>query len=349
MKILIISDAWLPQLNGVVRTYQHLKEELEKIGHEVKVIGPRDFPLRFAMPGYKEIELVFRPYKRLKAMIRTFAPDHVHIATEGPLGGGARRYCRRRDFPFTTSYHTHFPDYFAKRISKCLPFLYKPARRSIIQKLRRFHNKSSAVFVATQSLEDELRSWGFKAPMFRLSRGVSDVFKPEGERVMQGLQKPIALYVGRIAVEKNLDAFLSMDWDGSKVLIGHGPATEKLKTKYPEAYFIGKKEREELAKHYRSSDIFIFPSKTDTFGIVIIEALASGIPVAGHDVTGPRDIITEPLLGALNNDLSVAAKEALTHKGTPQERHEYVHKHYSWPAVAQEFLRTIETALIIRK
>ncbi len=348
MKILIVSDAWLPQLNGVVRTYEYLNAELEKRGHSTHVIGPAAFPRRMPMPGYKEIELVIMPYRRLKKMIDFHAPDHIHIATEGPLGIAARKYCIKHDYPFTTSYHTHFPDYLAKRVSKFLPFLYNPVKISAIARLRRFHAPASAMLIATQSLEDELRSWGFKTPMHRLTRGVTDIFRPEGETVMQDLPKPIALYVGRVAIEKNLEDFLSMDWNGSKVIIGHGPAVEELKAKYPDAHFVGKKERDELAAYYRSSDVFVFPSKTDTFGIVLIEALASGIPVAAYDVTGPRDIITEPLLGCIGDDLSIAAKQALAFEGTAAARHKYTRENYTWHLVAQQFLDAIQSALIKR-
>ena len=349
MKILTVSDAWLPQLNGVVRTYEYLNAELEKLGHSTHVIGPVHFPWRIPLPGYKEIELVLFPYRRLKKIIKFHNPDHIHIATEGPLGVAARKYCVKHRYPFTTSYHTHFPDYLAQRVSKRLPFLYKPVRQMAIARLRRFHAPASSMFVATQSLENELRSWGFKTPMARLSRGVTDIFRPEGKKAMQDLPKPIALYVGRIAIEKNLDAFLSMKWDGSKVIIGHGPAVEELQTAYPDAHFVGKKEREELAAYYRSSDVFMFPSKTDTFGIVLIEALASGIPVAAYDVTGPRDIITKPLLGFLGDDLAENAKKAIAYNGSAAQRHEHIREHYSWPAVAQQFLTAIQTALIVHK
>lgn len=346
MKILIVSDGWLPQLNGVVRTYQYLTAELEKLGHEIKVIGPADFPLRLPTPGYSEIELALLPYGRLKKLARRFVPDHVHIATEGPLGRAAHKYClRKHKQPFTTSYHSHFPDYIAARVAKFAPFLAPLARKRAINSLRRFHNKAHGLMVATDSLEEELRSWGFTVPMHRLTRGVPDIFTPEGARVMEDLPKPIALYVGRVAIEKNLEDFLAMDWDGSKVIIGHGPATDELKAKFPAAHFLGKREGEELAAYFRSADVFVFPSRTDTFGIVLIEALASGTPVAAYDVTGPRDIITAPMLGCLNDDLSKAAKDAIAYDATPEQRHLYTRGHYSWPAVGQQFMTAVNTAM----
>lgn len=350
MKILIVSDAWLPQLNGVVRTYQHLNEELEKRGHETHVIGPSHFPRRISIPGYKEIELVIFPSRRLKKIISFHRPDHIHIATEGPLGAAARKYCLRNAHPFTTCYHTHFPDYLATRIARFLPFLYNPVRNIAIARMRRFHNPAHAMLVATKSLEHELKSWGFTVQIWRLTRGVANIFSPQGDKIMQDLPRPIALYVGRIAIEKNLEDFLSMDWEGSKIIIGHGPAARELQKKYPDAHFIGKKEGEELASYYRSADLFVFPSRTDTFGIVLIEAIASGLPVAAYDTTGPRDIINNPVLGAISkNDLSAAAAKALSTKASPQDRHQYARAHYSWPVAATQFLNAVETALIINK
>lgn len=345
IKILTVSDAWTPQINGVVRTYEHINEELLKDSHAaLHVIGPADFPRRFKMPGYAEIELVITPYRRLARMINSLAPDHIHIATEGPLGVAARKYCLKNGRAFTTAYHTHFPDYAAKRAAKFLPFLEKPVRNFFIGRLRKFHNAAGGVMIATQSLEDELRSWGFNAPFYRLSRGVIPVFTNEGQKAAlpNNLPSPRALYVGRVAVEKNLGAFLDMDWTGSKIIVGQGPDLDMLRRKYPQALFTGKKVGVELAEYFRAADLFVFPSRTDTFGMVLVEALASGLPVAAYPVTGPRDIITEPLLGALDEDLSIAAQKALAAEGTAQERHDYATAHYSWPAVAQQFLNAIK-------
>lgn len=345
MKILIISDAWKPQVNGVVRTYEHIAEELEKTGHEIKVIGPADFPYRFPMPGYAEIELVINPYGRLSRMIEEFGPDAIHIATEGPLGQAGRKYCKRHKLKFTTSYHTHFPDYIAKRVGKFLPFLAKPVRDNAITNLREFHSDAAGMLIATQSLEDELKDWGFKTPMHRLTRGAKlDIFRPGTAELFADLPRPVAIYVGRVAIEKNLEAFLEMKWHGSKVIVGDGPDMAELKRNYPDAHFVGKKEGEDLGAHYRSADIFVFPSRTDTFGMVLVEALASGIPVAAFNVTGPRDIITEDFLGALHDeDLADAAGRALEQAEHSHKRRAHVEEHYTWPAVAQQFLDVLKS------
>jgi glycosyltransferase involved in cell wall biosynthesis len=342
MKILIITDAWHPQVNGVVRTYEHMNEALIKRGHEVQVISPNDFKWRMPMPGYSEIDLTLLPYPRLKKLIEAANADHIHIATEGPLGIAARKYCVKTDTEFSTAYHTQFPDYIAKRIAKPFPFLYKPVHERIKRMVRWFHAPASVMFVATQSLEDEMRAWGFQTPIARLTRGVKlDQFTPRGEgeeaALFKDLKAPIALYVGRIAIEKNIEAFLQMEWDGTKVLVGDGPSRTYLSKKYPGAQFVGKKEAQDLAAHYRDADLFVFPSRTDTFGMVLIEAMASGLPIAAYNVTGPKDIVVEEYLGALDeDDLSKAAKTAIN-KGTTQERASHARTHYTWDKVAEQF------------
>ncbi|MGB4106491.1 MAG: glycosyltransferase family 1 protein [Alphaproteobacteria bacterium] len=342
MKILIVSDAWHPQLNGVVRTYEYLAEELVREGHEVKVIGPADFPVKIPMLGYAEIELVIGAYGRLAKMIDDEKPRHIHIATEGPLGLAARKYCVKRRIPFTTSYHTQFPDYVAKRFGHYVPFLYNPTYWLARRFVRWFHAPAGAVLVATPSLETQLKGWGFKIPMLRFSRGANlDLFSPGEKTLFHNMKYPVALYVGRIAIEKNLEAFLSMDWQGSKVLVGEGPSLDYLKSKYPDAHFIGKKTGRDLAECYRSADVFVFPSRTDTFGIVLVEALASGLPVAGYNVTGPRDIVTESFLGALHDsDLGLAARTALKN-GDPDKRSRHVRENYTWQNAARQFLDAI--------
>lgn len=346
MKLLIISDAWHPQINGVVRTYEHLTKGLQKLGHTVQIIGPADFPRAMSMPGYGEIKLAILPYNRLKHMIDASAPDAIHIATEGPLGLAARRYCLRHNHPFTTAYHTQFPDYVAKRVARYLTFLYKPAHALAKAFIRNFHAKSNGMMVATQSLEDELKSWNFKTPMHRVTRGVNlDEFHPGERTLFTDLKRPVALHVGRIAIEKNIEDFLDMDWHGSKVIIGDGPARAQLETKYPDAIFLGKKTGADLAQHYRSVDIFVFPSRTDTFGIVLIEALASGLPVAAYNVTGPKDVITKDELGSLHEtDLSTAAQQALT-SGTPAQRAQHVNDHHTWDFATHQFESTIKASL----
>lgn len=338
IKLLIITDAWHPQVNGVVRTYEHLSKELIKMGHAVKVIGPSDFPRKFPMPGYKEIKLVLFPYKQLKETIETYAPTHIHISTEGPLGWAARRYCLKHRRAFSTSYHTQFPDYVAKRMSKYAPFLFKPIHALARAVVRTFHAPSSAMMVATNSLEKTLKEWGFKNPMHRLTRGANlDLFKPGEKTKFKDLKGPVALYVGRVAIEKSIEDFLSMPWQGAKVVIGDGPSREELEKQYTDAVFLGNKMGEELAEYYRSADVFVFPSRTDTFGIVLIEALASGLPVAGYTVTGPIDIITQDFLGALSNDnLAEAAQKALT-SGGPEQRSKHVKDYYTWENAARQY------------
>ncbi len=344
MKILIISDAWKPQVNGVVRTYEHIGEELEKAGHEFRVIGPADFPWRLPMPGYSEIELTLSPYGRLKKIANDYNADAIHIATEGPLGQAGRKYCINQNYVFTTSYHTHFPDYAAKRVAKFLPFLARPVRNFLIGQLRDFHNSAAGIMTATQSLENELKDWGFDKPMHRLTRGAKlDIFCPGETELFQDLPRPVALLVGRVAIEKNLEAFLDMAWDGTKIVVGDGPDLAELKARYPDAHFVGKKEGKELGAHYRSADVFVFPSKTDTFGMVLIEALATGLPIAAYNVTGPRDIITAPYLGVLSDeDLGLAARQALSLAAQREERCRHVQEHYTWPVVAQQFLEILQ-------
>ncbi len=338
LKVLIVSDAWHPQVNGVVRTYEHLSEEMENLGATVKVIGPDDFPKTFPMPGYAEIRLAPFPYKRLCEMIDAFAPDHIHAAAEGPLGWATRKYCLKHGKKFTTSYHTQFPDYTAKRVAKFLPFFYKPVRAMARGYIRHFHKHTHAMMVATPSLEQELNDWDFKVPMHRLTRGVNtDIFYPGEKNLFRDLPQPVAIYVGRVAIEKNLEAFLDMDWDGSKIIVGDGPSMDYLQKKYPDAHFVGKKIGHDLADHYRSSDVFVFPSKTDTFGIVLIEALACGVPIAGYNVIGPKDIVTEPYLGVIGDDLSACSKAALN-CGKPEDRFEHVKSTYTWVIAAKQFL-----------
>lgn len=339
MKVLIISDAWHPQVNGVVRTYEYLLRELTQAGHETKVIGPQDFPITMAMPFYPEIRLVLRAYPRLKQMITDFNPDHIHIATEGPLGWAARKYCIKSGRKFTTSYHTQFPDYVAKRFAWLFPPLYRYVHRLGIAAVHLFHAPSSGVMISTQSLYDQLRGWGFKTPMHFLTRGVDHtIFKRGTSDILDHLPRPIALYVGRIAIEKNLEAFLDMPWEGSKVLVGDGPVTEELRRKYPAAIFAGKKTGADLAAYYQASDVFVFPSKTDTFGIVLIESLACGLPVAAFNVIGPKDIITAPAHGALTDDnLAWAAKEAMA-SGDPEACAAYARENYSWETAGKQFM-----------
>ncbi|MBU0859334.1 MAG: glycosyltransferase family 1 protein [Alphaproteobacteria bacterium] len=341
MKILVISDAWKPQVNGVVRTYECLATEMPTLGHDFHVIGPADFPWRVPMPFYREIELAIAPARRLARLVDEYAPDTIHIATEGPLGKAARALCAKRSWPFTTCYHTQFPDYAAKRAAKIIPALYKPVRRYTTNMLKKFHAPSKAMMVATATLEAELKTEGYTAPMRAWARGVYvDVFHPGPQNLFAALPRPVALYVGRVAIEKNIEAFLDMAWDGSKVIVGDGPSLPELRARYPQAVFAGKQFGTVLADHYRSADVFVFPSRTDTFGMVMPEALACGLPVAAYDVTGPRDIITAPFLGCIGDDLAASARTALT-RGSADERFQHARTHYAWPAIARAFVDII--------
>ncbi len=341
-KVLIVSDAWHPQVNGVVRTYEYIAEELEAMGCDVRVIGPADFPVSTAMPGYTEIRLAIAPGRRLVRMIEEYSPDHIHAATEGPLGWATRKYCIKKGKSFTTSYHTQFPDYLAKRVSRYLPFLYRPSRELAKNFVRSFHKPAHAMLVATPSLEEELKSWGFKVPMKRLTRGINnDIFYPGEKNLFPDLPGPVALYVGRVAIEKNLADFLGMEWPGTKIVVGDGPSMKELKAKYADAVFAGVKTGRELADHYRSSDVFVFPSRTDTFGIVLIEAMACGLPIAAYNVTGPKDIVTEKFLGSLGDDLAKASEAALE-SGKAEDRARHAIEHYSWRMAAKQFLEAFD-------
>lgn len=303
MRIAIVTDAWAPQVNGVVRTLSTLRGELERRGHQVEVIAPDRFR-SIPCPSYPEIPLSLARAKSIAAILRGFAPDAVHIATEGPLGMAARRHCLATGRAFTTAYHTHFPEYLAKRTrlpaSVFWPFI------------RRFHRPSAGILVATESVAAQLRGQGLTQTR-PWSRGVDlaqfrpDVAPPEAFR---GFARPIQLYVGRVAVEKNIEAFLAAEHLGTKVVVGDGPALARLKSEFPAAVFLGKMSGEALAACYAGADVMVFPSHTDTFGLVMIEALACGTPVAAFPVPGPLDVLDESS-GAMDGDLSAAISRAL--------------------------------------
>lgn len=336
-RVLIVTDAWAPQVNGVVRSYEHITGELRQMGHEVAVISPADFTT-VPLPGYREIPLAVFPYRALRRKIAAFAPNVIHIAVEGPLGWAARRYCLREGLPFTTAFHTNFPAYIALRVPKLVR---APVLSVVLAMLRRFHGAARHTFVATPSVEGALRGWGFTGRLLRLSRGVDAAqFYPAQERAPS--DRKVLLYVGRIATEKNLEAFLRLTeadtGPARKVVVGDGPALAGLRRAYPEVTFHGTLSGRTLADTYRAADVFVFPSRTDTFGIVLIEALASGLPVAAHDVPGPRDIITDPSLGALDDDLGAAIRRALAAPGSPETRSAHARANYTWRAVARSFL-----------
>jgi glycosyltransferase involved in cell wall biosynthesis len=326
-RILIISDAWLPQVNGVVRTMTTVVTELQAMGHVVEVIGPDRFRT-VPCPTYPDIALSLFPQRRLIRMIQDFDPDALHIVTEGPLGLAARRWALRTGFRFTTAFHTRFAEYLHARTR--IPV------RPVYAWMRRFHDAGAGTMVATRSLQDELRSRGFSR-IRPWSRGVDlDLFKPE-PRENWDLPGPIFIYVGRVAVEKNIGAFLDLDLPGSKVVVGGGPQLASLRREYPSVTFTGPRFGEELARAYAGADVFVFPSLTDTFGLVILESLACGTPVAAFPVTGPKDVLTGALgcVGAVNTDLRQAALDAVHADRDACRAHAEL---YSWRACAELFL-----------
>jgi glycosyltransferase involved in cell wall biosynthesis len=302
MNILIVTDAWSPQINGVVRTLQSVRAELEAMGHAVAVISPDQFR-SMPCPTYPEIRLALTA--SVGQRIEAAAPDAIHIATEGPLGLAARRYCVKNELPFTTAYHTQFPDYVSKRT--------KLPARWFWRYIRWFHASSKAVMVSTPTVERQLHDNGITHTR-HWGRGVDlALFTPDGPRhpAFEGLAAPVMLYVGRVAVEKNIEAFMGVAHPGTKVVVGDGPSLEPLRERFPEVRFLGKLTGADLAAAYRSADVFVFPSRTDTFGLVLIEALATGTPVAAYPVQGPIDVLTEEV-ARMDEDLDRAIAQALT-------------------------------------
>ncbi|AOY01671.1 glycosyltransferase family 1 protein [Jeongeupia sp. USM3] len=325
MNILIVTDAWEPQVNGVVRTLKQTRRELEKLGHSVELITPQDFTT-FPCPTYPEIRLSWRPGKKIAARIEAFRPDAIHIATEGPLGLAARKYCIRHKLPFTTAYHSRFPEYVQLRFGIPVAWTYRW--------LARFHNAAEATMAPTRVVVDDLKARGFtKTVMW--SRGVDlDIFKPVTRDKLQ-TRRPIFVYVGRVAVEKNVEAFLELDLPGSKWVCGDGPAAAALKAKYPGVNWLGVLSQDELAEVYSAADVFVFPSRTDTFGLVLLEAMACGCPVAAYPVTGPIDVIGNDGPGALQDDLQAACLAAL--KIDRNEVRRFAER-FSWAAASRQFL-----------
>ncbi len=301
MKILIVTDAWRPQTNGVVSTLSHTAECLRGFGYEVHLITPEGFRT-VPCPSYPEVRLAVFPGAKVAQAIEAFAPDSVHIATEGPLGAAARRYCVRRGLHFTTSYHTQFPQYLRSRLPVPLWLTYRW--------LRGFHRAGRACMVSTPTMQRELERCGFRN-VVRWQRGVdTQLFRPRSKQFLD-LPRPIAVYLGRLAIEKNIDAFLKMPWAGSKLVVGDGPERARLQAAYPGAAFVGYRQGEDLAAHLAAGDVFVFPSRTDTFGLVNLEAMACGLPVAAYPVTGPVDVVDDGVTGALDEDLGRAAQRAL--------------------------------------
>lgn len=330
MRILIVSDAWEPQVNGVVRTLQATVGELRAAGHEVGIVSP-DLFRSLPCPSYPEIRLALAGGRRVGRHIRAFVPQAIHISTEGPLGMAARRWCIRNQFPFTTAYHTRFPEYVAARLPLSPAFVWRF--------IRWFHRPARHIMVATRSLARELADQGLTQTMM-WERGVDhDLFRPDRapHPAYAGLARPIQLYVGRVAVEKNIGAFLNAEQPGTKVVVGDGPALADLRAQHPGALFLGKLSGDALAAAYAGADVFVFPSRTDTFGLVIIEAMSCGTPVAAYPVPGPADIIRNGA-GALDTDLDSAIAAALTCQRTAAAA---LGARYSWPACTAQFLKAL--------
>jgi 1,2-diacylglycerol 3-alpha-glucosyltransferase/glucuronosyltransferase len=337
MRILLATDAWEPQVNGVVRTLTRTVAECREMGHEVEVISPDQFKT-FPLPTYPEIKLAVGAFEPLQEKFKSFEPEAIHIATEGPIGFAARRICLDWKLPFTTSYHTKFPEYVAARLP--LPVSAGYAY------MRWFHKPSGRLMVATPTMRDELAKHGFRN-ISPWSRGVdTDVFNPSKRGrpdVYAGLARPIWLNVGRIAVEKNLESLLDLDLPGTKVIVGDGPQKAALAAKYPGAVFPGSKSGEELSAYFAGADVFVFPSLTDTFGMVILEAMASGTPVAAFPAPGPVDIIPNSGAGRLADTLSEGLREAcLGCLDIDRAAVRAYAERFSWRASADEFVRNLQ-------
>ncbi len=331
MRILIATDAWRPQINGVVHSLERMAAAARELGAICEFLTPQGFPT-LPLPTYPDVRLAIANPREIARRIDQAAPDHIHIATEGPIGLATRFHCRRAGRIFTTSYHTRFPEYVRARLPIPEGFTY--------DLLRWFHAPAAAVMAPTPTIRDELTKRRFSRVRV-WSRGVDhNLFYPRRRRILD-LPRPIFLYVGRLAVEKNLPALLDLSLPGSIVVVGDGPARARLQRAYPNAHFLGARSGEALAQTYASADVFVFPSRTDTFGIVLIEALASGLPVAAFPVAGPLDVIGDSGAGALREDLRIACLEALT---IPRERALDHSQRFTWTESARQFLGNIDAS-----
>ena len=329
MRLLIATDAWYPQINGVVRSIERMMDHAADEGAEVVLLTPQAFR-SVPLPSYPEIRLALcRPARVAREIVR-LQPTHIHIPTEGPIGHVTRRLCLRHGLPFTTCYHTRLPEYIRTRLPIPVGVTYRL--------MRRFHNAGAATLVATDSLAAELRARGF-ANLERWSRGVdTTLFSPDRRRDL-GLAGPIYLYVGRLAVEKSVEDFLRLELPGTKLVVGDGPAREALEAAYPDAIFLGTRTGLDLAQIYASSDVFVFPSRTDTFGMVLLEALASGLPIAAYPAPGPLDVVGTSNTGVLDRDLRQAALGALEVSREACRAHALT---FSWQASAAAFFGHVE-------
>jgi glycosyltransferase involved in cell wall biosynthesis len=329
MKIAIVTDAWHPQINGVVRTLGHTGQHLQQLGHEVLFIAPENF-LTYPCPTYPSIRLAVFPKKGVRRMLQEFQPQSIHIATEGPLGHAVRALCLERSISFTTSYHTQFPEYIRARFPVPIKWSYAY--------LRRYHGRAARTMVATKSMQRLLRERGFQK-LEIWARGVdTTVFQPSPKSFLPG-RRPISMYMGRVAIEKNIEAFLNLDVPGSKYVVGDGPDLERLRQQFPHVTFTGQKVGQELTAHLAAADVFVFPSLTDTFGLVLLEAMACGVPVAAYPVTGPIDVVQNGKTGILDSDLRHAVLGAL--KLDPADCVAYA-KQQSWRNWTERFASLLE-------
>jgi glycosyltransferase involved in cell wall biosynthesis len=337
MRILLATDAWEPQVNGVVRTLTRVVAELKAMGHTVEVVSPDQFKT-FPLPTYPEIKVAIGCYEPVQERFKAFEPEAIHIATEGPIGLAARRICVEWKLPFTTSYHTRFPEYVSARLPLPLAAGYAY--------MKWFHGPSGRVMVATPTLRDELTRHGFRN-ISSWSRGVdTEAFHPRAEDepdVYAGLERPIFLNVGRVAVEKNIESFLALDLPGTKVVVGPGPQLDELKARYPKVVFTGPKSGDALTAHFAGADVFVFPSLTDTFGLVILEAMACGTPVAAYQAPGPIDIIPNSGAGVLAKGVTEGLREAcLEALKLDRGRVRAFAETFSWRACAEDFVRNLQ-------
>jgi len=328
--VLIVTDAWRPQINGVVRSIERIVAEMEGRGITVKMLTP-DMFRTVPMPGYAEIRLSLTMMRPVFAAIEAAGADAVHIATEGPLGVIARRWCRKHGMPFSTAYHTQFPEYLRARLPVPLMWSYRF--------LRWFHGAATFCLVGTPHLKALLEARGFRNVAL-WTKGVDTALFNPSRRTKLDYPGPVFLYVGRVAVEKNIGAFLDLDLPGTRLVVGGGPSLERLKSEHPDVVFLGPKEGEELARLFASADVFVFPSRTDTFGLVLLEALASGTPVAAFPVTGPIDVIGEAPVGKLDEDLKAAALAALD---VSRDACRSYAEGFSWQVSADQFLAHLPT------
>lgn len=330
VRVLIATDAWRPQINGVVRTYERLAGEVSALGAELHFLTPEG-RASLPLPSYPEIRLALIGRRQVEAAFTQTGAHYLHIATEGPVGLAAHRFARDRLLPFTTSFHTRFADYVSARLPVPAAWGYAAQRW--------FHNAGAGMLVATQSLAAELTARGFRN-ILPWTRGVdTELFRPRADRLF-GLG-PVSMFVGRVAIEKNLEAFLDLDLDGLKVVVGGGPALEGLRARYPGVVFTGPQTGEALARHYASADVFVFPSRTDTFGVVLLEAMASGVPVAAFPVTGPKDVVADGVSGTLSEDLRAAVHQARLLDRAAVRVHALG---YSWRRTAVLFLQGVVSA-----